>query len=108
MAKRKSSRSSFKYPLKSTDVPVTQTMLFLVRDELSAKLSEVDRRLGAQISQLDAKTDGQATRIAIEIHQIKLLIEEQNARNIFVLDGLRSLFDRQDRLEKKIDQKRQL
>lgn len=41
-----------------------------------------------------------------EVHRLAILVEEQNARNIFVLDGLTALFDRQDRLEKQCREKR--
>ena len=125
----------FQGPRKSTDIPVTQTMLFHVRDELKTDISGVEVRLGAKISGLDNRITGLDNRItgleakmnSLEtrldgritgfenkmdskiaglenkmdsyFHRLAMLIEEQNARNIYVLDGLTILFDRQERIE---------
>lgn len=75
--------------VKSTEVPVTQKMLYLVRDELKT-----------DIKSLEFKMDSKFEKVSSEIHQLKILIEEQNARNIFVT----SLFHRQDRVEKRLDE----
>ena len=153
------------YPRKSSDVPATRAMLYLVRDGLEATAQKNFRVLKQDISELklndgalraefksdlaelraefksdlaelraefksdlaelraEFKSDLAALRTEIksdiknlenqivdlkdfiksEMHQMKLLIEEQNARNIFVLDGLTNLFDRQDRLEKRVE-----
>lgn len=128
------------YPLRSGDVPVTQRMLFGVRDQLSAdirqldaklcganssmearldgRISSLETRLDARISSLETRVDGRISsleaklegkidsrfhELSSQIHQIKILVEEQNARNIIVMDGLTSLYDRQDRLEAKVD-----
>jgi chromosome segregation ATPase len=159
-----------KYPERAADVPVTQKMLYLVRDELTHGLRGVDRRLtsvgkgfegkigsletridvlevklegkigaletridalevklegkigsletridalevklegkiGAletRIDALDAKIDSKFEIFMSEIHKIKILVEEQNAKNNIVLDGLTSLFARQERLEDRV------
>lgn len=36
------------------------------------------------------------------MHYMRALAEEQNARNIAVMDGLTNLFSRQDHVEKRI------
>jgi len=80
-------------------------MLFLVRDELKAKIDSLEARtdsLEARIDSLEAKLESYFKKMMSEIHRIGLLVEEQNARNIIVLDGLRSLFDRQERLEARV------
>lgn len=38
-----------------------------------------------------------------EIHRLGGLMEEQNARNAVVMDGLRNLFGRQERIEDRMD-----
>lgn len=73
-------------------------MLFLVRDELKAEI----RSGGHRTDSLEARLESYFEKMMSEIHRIGLLVEEQNARNIIVLDGLRSLFDRQERLEARV------
>lgn len=70
-----------------------------VETRLDRRITEVETRLSRKIDQveerLEAKIESVATRLENKItssmHEMKLLIEEQNARNIFVLDGLNSL-----------------
>lgn len=62
-----------------------------VKSEIHGVKSEV-HGLKAQISQLDKS-----------MHRIALQVEEQNNRNKIVLDGLSQLFERQERIEKKVD-----
>ena len=86
MAKKILSRKiTKKYPERAADVPVTQTMLYLVRDELKADFS------------------GRFEKISSELHRVALLVEVQTARNTIVLDGLTSLFTRQERVESQVD-----
>jgi len=116
-----------KTPVKSDDVPVTKRMLFEVRDELSSKFAalehRIDRRfknvdhqfktIDAQFKTIDDRFDQVDARfdrledqfkelkldLRTHLHKTSLLIEEQNARNKFVLDGYQNLFERQDRTE---------
>ena len=99
-------------PTKSKDVPVIQEMLFEFRDELKFGLSSnlsainsnkleiqsLEKKMDSKFSSMDSKFD----KVLSEIHRIGLLVEEQNARNKFVLDGLTSVLDRQDRQENEI------
>jgi chromosome segregation ATPase len=83
-------------------------------ESLDAKIESVDSKLGsldAKIESVDSKVDSVANRISAEIHKVRsdvqrviALVEEQNNRNRAVLDGYQSLYDRQDRVEKKVDQ----
>lgn len=164
MAKSKTKPSARRYTLKSHQVPVTQAMLFLVRDELKADIAIVHGKIDAvsekttfeiksvragarclqeemtsefksvraEISGLREEMTSEFKSVRAEIsclreemksefkavraemtagfkemthkmdssfHKLQLLMEEQNARNIFVLDGLSSLFHRQEKLE---------
>lgn len=106
-AKTKSRRLKVKMPpvSRSDELPVTQAMLFLVRDELKAGQRSLGRRidsLEARIDSLEAKMDSKFEAMSGQLHQMTLLIEEQNHRNTIVLDGLRSLFERQDRVETRL------
>lgn len=120
MAKtKKSKKTRKKYPERAKDVPVTQAMLFEVRDGLGARIDQNTHELGKlnsridqnthELSKLNARIDENTHEIKKmraemkeEFHEIKLLVEEQNARNRIVLDGLTSLFARQERIEKKL------
>ncbi len=72
-------------PRKSKDIPVTQEMLFEVQNRLIHELN-------SNRSEMNAKFE----KLLSEVHRIGLLVEEQNARNKFVLDGYTSLSDRID------------
>ena len=93
-AKRSSNSGSAKgkrYPERAKDVLVTQAMLYAVRDELI----ERDKSIHGEIATLRAETTG-------GMHRLMLLMEEQNARNNVVLDGLTVLFSRQERIEGRV------
>jgi chromosome segregation ATPase len=148
-------RSSAEYPRRAREVPVTQIMLFGVRDELkahvraeihgvngqvrgvraefkridarfsemearfnkvNARFNEIDARfneIDARFNEIDARfnevdvrferVEASIQNLISEVHRLAILIEEQNARNRIVLDGLTGLFARQERLEAKID-----
>jgi hypothetical protein len=75
-------------PRKSKDVPVTQEMLNEVRSELKHSIVSLDLKMGTQFE-----------KVLAEVHRVGLLVEEQNSRNRFVLDGYASLDERMGRLE---------
>lgn len=91
------------YPSRSGDVPVTQRMLYVVRDELKSDIRQLDSKLSGRIDSLEGKVKALFHELMSQIHQMKILVEEQNARNIIVMDGLVNLFERQDRIEAKVD-----
>jgi hypothetical protein len=80
------------YPARAAQVFVTQKMLYSVKDELSSTIKGAEARL-------EGKIDSNFHQLSAQIHSIKILVEEQNAKNNIVLDGLMNLFDRQDRIE---------
>jgi hypothetical protein len=53
--------------------------------------------MNSKFALMDSKFD----KVISEVHRIGLLVEEQNARNKFVLDGYTSLSDRLDKAENK-------
>jgi tetrahydromethanopterin S-methyltransferase subunit G len=101
-------------PVRSSEVPATKAML----DELEQKLTHemasvklevksVKSELTAKIGQVEAKVeqlDAKVESVLAAVHRVGLLVEEQNARNKFVLDGYTSLNDRLEKVERKIDE----
>lgn len=91
-----------KYPSRAANVPVTQKMLYAVRDDLDSSFKTLKasvRTVDAKIEVVDAKVDAHFHQLSGQIHQMKILVEEQNAKNNIVLDGLTNLFERQERVE---------
>jgi hypothetical protein len=106
-----------KPPRKSPDIPVTQEMLNEARNELKHEITsfrlEVDsrfKRVDAAIAKVQsdvakvqsdvAKVQSDVAKVLAAVHRVGLLVEEQNARNKYVLDGYTSLSDRLDKIEK--------
>lgn len=151
MAKKKQSTQTQTVTVpRKADVPVTQKMLHLVRDQLQEQMLGTEHRLRAEIEsstesvrqefrstaeslrqELHSRTESlkqeiHSTRdslhkdmseikvnietlhadvhdIRSDIHRLGGLIEEQNARNAVVMDGLGILFGRQERVENRMD-----
>jgi hypothetical protein len=116
----KKSLSAKKYPGRSSDVPATQKMLYLVRDELKSDIQSLQYGMGSKFKSMESRfqamdskfqamdskfqaVDAKFESLMAQIHSVKLLVEEQNARNAIVLDGLTNLFARQDRVEGRMD-----
>lgn len=82
---------------------------------LDAKANALDAKIDALRSEMDSRfklvdvrfdrTDAKIENVLAAVHRVGLLVEEQNARNIFVLDGYTSLNDRLEKLEKRDDGK---
>lgn len=85
--------------LKTSDLPVTQLMLTAVHKQIKASISSLEKKQDARFSQMDSKFD----LVLSEIHRMTVLMEEQNSRNKFVLDGYDSIYQRQDSLEARFD-----
>lgn len=67
-----------------------------LRTEMNVQFQALIAKLDSQFAKLDARLE----KIEARIHKTQLVVEEQNNRNKFVYDGLLSLSDRQERLEK--------
>lgn len=115
--------------VRSDDLPATQGMLIHLQkqfrqdlrasekrtdarfNQIDAKFSQIDARfnqIDARFSQVDAKfnqLESQISTVLSEIHRLAILVEEQNARNKYVLDGYEQIFQRQDRLEIEVNQR---
>lgn len=64
-------------------------------DKVDSRFKDMDARFDNVDTKLQAMTD--------EVRRLGVMIEEQNARNAIVMDGLQSLFERQERIEKKVE-----
>ena len=94
-------------------MPVTQRMLYDVRDQLVTQMKAMVHGSKKEFHGFKSDIHGLKSEfqglksdmhgLKSEMHRVALLVEEQNARNRIVLDGLASLFERQDRVEAKVD-----
>lgn len=60
------------------------------------EMSSEFRKVDSKFANIDAKLD----KMQAEFHRLAILMEEQNSRNKFVLDGYALLHDKIERLEK--------
>ena len=82
---------------RSDDQPATRKMLALVRDELKSDIRGSEQKMESGFQ-----------KMASDFHKLEagnsrtqLLIEEQNANNQIVLEGLQALWQRQENLEQR-------
>lgn len=81
MSKSKS-KASIKRPVRSSEVPATSAMLY-----------ETEERLTHKMDSGFARTDSKIEEVKSEVHRVALLVEEQNARNKYVMDGYAQLYE---------------
>lgn len=85
--------------LKTSDLPVSQLMLTAQSKQIKSTINSLEKKIDARFNQMDSKFE----LVLSEIHRMAVLMEEQNSRNKFVLDGYASLYERQERLELRFD-----
>lgn len=79
---------------------------------LDSKISKLDSKIStfdSKISTLDSKVstlDSKIEKTIANTHRIQVLMEEQRSENRIVLDGLKNMMERQDRLESEIKEVR--
>ncbi len=93
------------YPERAADMPVTQKMLYGIRDEMMSKFISLEHKMNAGFEAVGSdvqsvRADVQSLKadvqsVKADVHRVLVLVEEQNARNAIVFDGLTSLFGRQ-------------
>jgi hypothetical protein len=106
------------------DQPATRKMLGLVRDELKSDIRSLELKMESELGSVRAEMAAEfgsvraemaagfgsvraevgglrseMSGIRAEVARMHLLLEEQNANNRIVLEGLQALWQRQDRLE---------
>lgn len=105
---------------KSDNQPATRKMLKLVRRELLQTMKSGFSTMEARFSGIEGEFAGIDSRfsgidarflgVEASLHELKatstrmeFLLEEQNANNRIVLEGLQSLWQRQDRLDAQLN-----
>jgi hypothetical protein len=74
---------------RSEDQPATRKMLASFRDELKSNICGMEQKMESGFHEIEAGNS-----------RMQLLLEEQNANNRIVLEGLQILWHRQDRRER--------
>ncbi|MBI4403492.1 MAG: hypothetical protein HY537_04990 [Deltaproteobacteria bacterium] len=69
-------------------VPASVGLVKEIRDELRADIRAVEHGLSAKIEQ-----------VMVSVHRTQVVMEEQRGENRIVLDGIKTLMERQDRIE---------
>jgi len=97
-----------------SELPVTRSMLYGVRDELAARIDETNARidetnaridqLGARFDQLGARIDQIDASTRASMRRMETLIEEQEARNRVVLEVVQGHNARFERIEARLDE----
>lgn len=110
--------------LKSKDLPATQGMVLKLQAQVKADLRSLEKKTEAQFKQVDARfklvdarfdqvdarlsqVESQIAAVLSEVHRIALMMEEQNSRNRYVLEGYDQVYQRQERLEKEVENRLQ-
>ena len=73
-----------------------------VEQGLNSKIDYVEQSLGSKIDQVIFEMRAGFGRMSAEIHQGKAIVEEQENRNKFVLDGYVGLHAKQEELETRV------
>lgn len=90
-----------------SELPVTRSMLYGVRDELAARIDETNARidqLSARMDQLSARMDQLEASTRASARRIETLVEEQESRNRVVLDVVQGHNARFERIEARLDE----
>lgn len=80
------------------NAPASTGLVKEVRNELRAQTRALEHRLNSRLESIEANTQ----ETLASVHRIQVIVEEQRGENRIVLDGLKTLADRQDRLENEI------
>jgi|GEM_PF-4300609 chromosome segregation ATPase len=72
--------------------------------EIDARFERLETKMDLKFEQMRAENLSLFNEILSKIHQTHALIEEQEARNRVVMEGLTQLFERQERCEAKVDE----
>jgi hypothetical protein len=91
MRKQSKKKIRVTLPRKSKDVPATMGFVWGLHQELKHELTSLKLQMASQMSKFEAS-----------IHRALALAEEQNARNIIVLDGYAQIYERQNHFDKRL------
>jgi hypothetical protein len=95
---RKKSKKIDASKLRHDDLPASVGLVKEVRNELHSEISSLENKVTALEHKMMAKFD-ESLAVA---HRTQVLMEEQRNENRIVLDGLKTVLERQDRLEARL------
>ena len=90
---------------KNADTPATHGQLDAVRSELKSEITTLSLKMDSGFKQVDARfkqVDSKIQEVLTAIQSVKVLVEDQNSRNLFVMDSLRSVVDVQQDLMNRV------
>lgn len=90
----------------SEDIRHLNKRMASLKSEISSKFAKVDMRFNELESKLDqqfVELKAMLTSIMTKIHRTEALSEEQNSRNLFVLDGYAHLISEQQKIRRRMD-----
>lgn len=93
---------------KSGELPVTKNMLDETRSELKSDITslKIETKSGFESVRSDIiALSSKVEEVLAAVHHVKAIVEEQENRNKYVLDGHTNLHDRQDRFESEINER---
>lgn len=102
---KKSTKRKKVAPRKSPDIPAAKKHIDELRSELKSELTSMDLKMDSLRSEMNLrfeKMDSKIEKLIAVTHRTNALVEAQEDRNRYVLDGYTSLNDRLERLEKKV------
>lgn len=99
MKKKAKSKIKLVKPRKSDRVLVTRKMLSLTEQRLGHRTTSLQLEMRAGFKKMDAKFEF----LLSEIRAVRVIVEEQNAKNNFVLDGYTSLYDAHQDIRHRLD-----
>jgi chromosome segregation ATPase len=76
---------------------------------LDRKVGSIDQKVESLRSEMHAveyRLDSKIEKVIVAVHQTQILMEEQRGENRIVLDGIKTLNERQDRVERDVDELR--
>lgn len=92
--------TELKFPTHTKELPASQGMLQLVRSELKSDIRGLRSEMKVGFNQMDSKFE----QVLSDVARLGVIIEEQSSRNQVVLEGLTSLYQRQDRTDLRMDE----
>ncbi len=88
------------------DLPATVGLVKEVRSELRAEFRKLDSKIDSVNKNLSSKISQVLVAVhasQADVHRMQVIVEEQRGENRIVLDGLKNLWDRQDKIESNLE-----
>jgi hypothetical protein len=83
-------------------IPATVGLVKEVRDELRADMRALDHKVESiryEIQAVEHRLDFKIEKVVVAVHQTQILMEEQRGENRIVLDGIKNLVEKHERIE---------